>query len=75
MKRVLLSITIAALVAVMLVASAPAAFAHDQTCTGKGWYPNFSWGHPADADGDGAYCSSFRKGTTYYKDDHGYRGH
>ncbi len=62
-------------VAGLMLVLAPAAFAHDQTCVGKGWYPNFSPGHPADADGDGAYCSSFRKGTTYYKDDHGYRGH
>ena len=77
MKRFLLSVTAAVLVAVMFAASAPAAFAHDQTCTGRWWYPNFTapYAHPADADGDGAYCSSYRNGTTYYKDDHGYRGH
>ena len=77
MRRILLLVTVVALMVVMLVASAaPAAFAHAESCSG-----NYSGvGSEAflqtgkDRNGDGLVCIYSRNsGQTAFKDNHVHR--
>ena len=76
LRRIILLATVAALMAVMSVVSAPAAFAHGDHCPGNG-EAFYAPGDPADKDGDGVICGYPAKGGKYnhFKDDHGYDGH
>jgi len=77
MKRIMLLATVAALMAVMLVAGAASAvFAHDQSPTGCGYDPNkfaISWpqGQSPDRNNDGIVCNVNKKqGGVRYTDNH-----
>jgi hypothetical protein len=72
MKRIILLATVAALMAVMSVVGAPAAFAHADVCTGKG-SALYRPGASVDRDGDNVICQHTTKsGKVVYTDDHGY---
>ena len=74
-KRIMLVVALAALMALISVTSAPAAFAHDHICTGQ-WEAYYAPGDPVDRDGDNVICGhTTNSGKTVFKDDHGYGGH
>ena len=74
MKRLVVLMTVVALLMVMLAMSVAPAFAHDRPCTGqgdlRGTYP---FGTNGDKDEDGAVCFYENRGV--YRDDHGVGGH
>jgi len=74
MKRIMVLMTVVALMMVMLAMSVAPAFAHDRPCTGKGILTGtFPFGTNGDEDFDGAICFYENRGV--YKDDHGVNGH
>ena len=75
MKRIILLTTVAALMALMLVAgAAPAVFAHNVICRGENASTYYLPGYPTDADGDGYFCGYIRGNTQALQDDYGYVG-
>ena len=73
MRRIMVLLTVVALMMVMLAMGVAPAFAHSDACTGKGILTSTSPGANGDKDGDGWIC--FNSRSEKYQDDHGVGGH
>ena len=72
MRRILVLLTVGALMMGMLVVSAAsAAFAHNESCPGPRWGPTNAFFSPStDRDNDMLICSHSTQSGVKFKDDH-----
>ena len=73
MKRILVLLSVVALMMAMLAVTVAPVFAHNVECTGKGILTGTTPGANGDSDFDGWIC--FNPNSGKYQDDHGVGGH